>query len=329
MRPFEHVSASSVEEACALLAERPGLARANAGGTDLLGALKDSVYPTYPELVVDIKRIADLRTIEADASGLRIGALARLADISASEVIRERWPIVAKAAHAVASPQIRNVGTLGGNLCQEVRCWYFRYPAHLGGAVDCLRKGGPRCPAVRGDTRYHAIVGGKGCFAVCPSDTAVALTALDAEVVVAGPEGRRRLVSVPGLYEPTRLTLEPGELVAEVKIPPPASGTRAVFTKHAVRESVDFAVVSVAAALEVEDGVCIDARVVLGAVAPAPYRAVDAEALLRGRVLDEAAAAEAAEAAVAATRPLRGNAYKVEIARTEVRRALIALIGGG
>jgi xanthine dehydrogenase YagS FAD-binding subunit len=326
MRSFEHVSASSIEEACALLAERGDRARLNAGGTDLLGALKDAIYPTSPELIVDLKTIPGLDSIEADDSGLRIGALARLADISASDLVRQRWPIVAEAAHAVASPQIRNMGTLGGNLCQEVRCWYFRYPAHLGGAVDCLRKGGPRCPAVRGDTRYHAIVGGKGCFAVCPSDMAVALAALDAEVVIAGSGGRRRQVPVAGLYEPTRLTLEPGEMVVEVRVPAPKSETRSVFAKHAIREAVDFALVSAAVSITLDDGICTDARVVLGAVAPAPYRAVDAEALLRGRVVDEDAAAQAGEAAVASAKPLRGNAYKVEVARALARRTIAAAL---
>lgn len=328
MRTFRHVRARTVEEACALLVEHGTRARANAGGTDLLGALKDGIYPEQADLVVDLKTIPGLDAIETDVAGLRVGALARLADIARSESIRTRWPILAQAARSVGSPQIRNMATLGGNLCQEVRCWYFRYPAALGGSIDCLRKGGPRCPAVKGDTRYHAIFEGLGCFAVCPSDTAVALAALDAVAVLDGPGGGRREVPVADLYTPLGITLEPGELLTAVRVPPPsADGARSAFLKFTVREPIDFALVSVAANITLREGVCTDARVVLGAVGPGPYRAVEAEAGLRGRAFDDAAAAEAADAALAGAKPLRGNAHKVPLARTLVRRALLAAAG--
>ncbi|MHB8869062.1 MAG: FAD binding domain-containing protein [Thermoleophilia bacterium] len=326
MRPFRHVRAATVAEACALLAEHGTRARANAGGTDLLGALKDSIYPEPPDVVVDLKTISGLDAIEEDDAGLRLGALTRLADIARSEPVRTRWPILAQAAHAVGSPQIRNMATLGGNLCQEVRCWYFRYPAHVGGAVECLRKGGPRCPAVKGDTRYHAIFEGRGCFAVCPSDTAVALAALDATAVLEGPSGARRELPVQELYAPLRIALEPGELLTEVRVPPPADGARSTFLKFTVREPIDFAVVSVAANLTLREGVCADARIVLGAVGPRPHRAAQAEARLIGAPIDERAAAAAAEAAVAGAKPLRGNGYKVPLARSLVGRAILAAV---
>ncbi|MHB1345472.1 MAG: FAD binding domain-containing protein [Thermoleophilia bacterium] len=326
MRPFRHVRATAVAEACALLAEHGARARANAGGTDLLGALKDGIYAEPPDMVVDLKTIPGLDAVEADDTGLCIGALTRLADIARSESIRARWPIFAQAAHAVASPQIRNMATLGGNLCQEVRCWYFRYPAHVGGAVDCLRKSGPRCPAVKGDTRYHAIIEGRGCFAVCPSDTAVALAALDAIAVLEGPGGTRRELPVQELYTPLGTVLEPGELLTAVRVPPPAEEARSAFLKFTVREPIDFAVVSVAANLTTRDDVCTDARLVLGAVGPRPYRAVEAEARLTGCPIDGHAAAEAAEAALADAKPLRGNGYKVPLARSLVTRAILAAL---
>ncbi|MHB0979382.1 MAG: FAD binding domain-containing protein [Thermoleophilia bacterium] len=326
MRSFRHLRARSVEEACGLLAGPGARARANAGGTDLLGALKDGIYAHPPEVIVDLKTIPGLDAIEADGDGLRVGALTRLVDIARSEQIRSRWPILAQAAHSVASPQIRNMGTLGGNLCQDVRCWYFRYPAALGGSIDCLRKGGPRCPAVKGDTRYHAIFEGRGCFAVCPSDTAVALAALDAVVVLNGPGGGQRELPVQDLYAPLGAVLEPGELLTAVLVPPSAIGSRSAFLKFTVREPVDFAVVSVAATIVTRDGVCADARVVLGAVGPQPYRALEAEACLIGGPVDDQAAAEAAEAALAGAKPLRGNAYKVPLVRSLVRRAILAAL---
>lgn len=332
MRSFRHVRARTVAEACTLLAEHGAHGRANAGGTDLLGALKDGIYPEPPDLVVDLKSIPGLDVIEEDSAGLHIGALTRLADIASSGTIRSGWSILAQAAQAVGSPQIRNMATLGGNLCQEVRCWYYRYPASLGGSIDCLRKGGPRCPAVKGDTRYHAIFEGRGCFAVCPSDAAVALAALDASAVLEGPGGCRRELAVQDLYTPLGTVLESGELLTAVSVPRPASGSRSAFLKFTVREPIDFAVVSVAASLTLTEGLCTDARVVLGAVGPRPYRAVEAEAYLRGRPIDETAAAAAAEAAVAGAKHLRGNAHKVPLARTLVRtlvgRAILAALEG-
>lgn len=327
MRPFRHIRARTVGEACALLAEHGVRGRANAGGTDLLGALKDGIYPEPPDLVVDLKTIPGLDVIEEDGAGLRIGALARLADIARSGPIRSRWPILAQAAHSVGSPQIRNMATLGGNLCQEVRCWYFRYPEQLGGSIHCLRKGGPRCPAVKGDNRYHAVFEGRRCFAVCPSDTAVALAALDASVVLEGPSGSRRELAVQDLYTPLGTVLEAGELLTAVRVPPPPDGVRSAFLKFTVREPIDFAVVSVAATLVLREGDCIDARVVLGAVGPRPYRAVVAEACLRGRSVDGEAAAAAAEAAVAGAKPLRGNGYKIPLVQSLVRRAVETAAG--
>ena len=321
MRPFEHIDAKSVKEAVGLLQKYES--KLIAGGTDLLGLLKDRVSPVYPELLVNIKTIPGLDRIEQDEAGVSIGALAKLADIVASPLVQERYPVLAEAARSVATPQIRNMGTLGGNLAQDTRCWYYRYPHEIGGKLICRRKGGGLCPAATGENRYHAIFPGKQCLGVCPSDTAVALAALDATLQVAGPEGRRT-ASVQDFYQPLGNTLQPDEMITGIWIPRPQEGTRQTFFKHRVREAVDFAIVSVASVVTLKDGKCEDARIVLGAVAAAPFRAVAAEQAIKGKPIDMSNAEAAAEAAVAGAVPLSQNAYKVVIAKALVLRALVS-----
>jgi xanthine dehydrogenase YagS FAD-binding subunit len=222
----------------------------------------------------------------------------------------------------VASPQIRNVATIGGNLCQDVRCCYYRYPRHIGGPINCARKGNGPCLAVKGDNRQHAIMEGRRCFAVCPSDTAVALALYDAQLLVAGPAGERRL-AVREFYTPLGNGLDKNELVREIEIPAISPQSRQTFHKFTLRKPIDFAIVSVAIAVSVSDGVCSDARIAVGAVAPGIHRALAAEEFLRGRPLNEDSAAQAGELAVTGARPLSRNGYKVEIARTLVARALL------
>ncbi|HEY3278448.1 MAG TPA: FAD binding domain-containing protein, partial [Syntrophorhabdaceae bacterium] len=174
MKPFTHHNARSVREAGALLKQYGGKARVNAGGTDLLGAMRDRSIAEYPEALINLKTIQDLDYIKKDESGLRIGALARLADIAGSTEVREAYPLLADAVYSVASPHIRNMATIGGNLAQEVRCWYYRYPEQLGGAITCLRKGGKVCSALAGDNRYHSLFGAarlteNPCASHCPA----------------------------------------------------------------------------------------------------------------------------------------------------------------
>jgi len=326
MKAFRYLHPRTIRSACRLLEEGAGSAAAMAGGTDLIGALKDEILPTYPEAVVNLKAIAGLDQIRETRGGLSVGALVTLADLAASPDVRADYPALTQAAHAVATPQIRNVGTLGGNLCQEVRCWYYRYPRHVGGPIQCARKGSGPCLAVKGDNRYHAILGGKKCFAACPSDTAVALTVLDGSVSIAGVAGKRR-VPVQDFLTPMGTVLAPGELLEGVRVPRPPKDARQSFLKFATRDAVDFAIVSVAALVVLEKGVCKQARIALGAVAPMPIRASAAEALLVGKAIDEHSAAEAAEVALAGARPLSGNGYKVEIAKTLIRRALLTAAG--
>ena len=199
MKSFKHYDAQTVEACLALLKSYNGQARPIAGGTDLLGVLKDKILPEYPQAIVNLKTIPGLDVIKEEGGGLTVGAMTCLEDLAEAPLIREKYPVLAEAAASVATPVIRKMAYLGGNLCQDVRCWYYRYPHSLGGRIECFRKGGRKCPAVAGDNRYHAIMNGKICFAVCPSDTAVALSALEAEVNIQGPDGRRT-IPIDSLY---------------------------------------------------------------------------------------------------------------------------------
>ena len=324
MKNFIHFDASSLEEACKLLAEYDGCAKVNAGGSDLLTVLKADILPKYPEALVNIKTIPGLDYIEDDGDYLRLGALTSLDVIEKSGLIREKYRALAQAARAVASPQIRNVGTLGGNLCQDTRCWYYRYPSRLGGgALPCSRKGYGGCLAVRGDNRYHAIMGGKGCFAVCPSDTAIARAALDAHLLIVGAESERR-VAVADFYRPLGNILEADEIVREIQIPCRKVCTGQSFIKYAQRKAIDFAIASVAAVYSQVEGVCTDAHIVLGAVAPTPIRAVEAERMMIGQPITEEILDAVSEAALIGARPLSKNAYKVKMTKSLVKRAILS-----
>jgi len=323
MRSFEHINARTVDETCALLSKYNGKAVLNAGGTDLLLTLKGEHLLDYPEVVINIKTISGLDYIKEDEGALKIGTLAKLSDLARSPLLHEHYGALAEAARSVATPQVRNVATIGGNLCQDVRCWYYRYPRHIGGPIPCLRKGSGPCFAVSGDNRYHAIMGGKKCFAVCPSDTATALAAMGAQIKVAGPDGERG-IAVTDLFNPLGNSLNRDEMVTEIEVPRLEGPAKQTFLKFTLRTPVDFAIVSVASVITLQGGVCTDARIALGAVAPAPVRAKKAEEIIKGHPIDQAAAAEAAEQAVAGAKPLSMNAYKIEITKTLVKRALLS-----
>ena len=322
MKPFRHINARSLSHAMELLAGQGDKARVLAGGTDLLGLLKTKAAPTYPELVINIKSVPGLDAIEADEAGLRIGAMAKLADIVDSPEVKRDYPLLAETALSVATPQIRYMGTIGGNLAQETRCWYYRYPHAIGGRIICRRKGKGPCLAVTGDNRYHAIFGGKRCFAVCPSDTAVALAALDGQIHIVGPEGERQ-INATDFYHPLGNALAPDEIITEIRIPRPPADNRQVFIKYRVRESIDFAIVSVGLVMALKEGSCSSVRIALGAVAPGPHRALKAEAYLTGKPLNGETIEAAAELAVSGAVPLSRNAYKIELAKTLVKRALL------
>ncbi len=326
MKSFKHFNVTSVDEAVSLLVDYQERAKLMAGGTDLLGKLKDHILPDYPEAIINIKNISGLDKIDVDAEELRIGALTKLADIARSSALRRDYPVLSEAAEGVASPEIRNMGTLGGNLCQDTRCWYYRYPHHMGGRILCHRKGSGPCHAVKGDNRYHAIMGGKACFAVCPSDMATALTALDARLKIVGPDGEKD-VPIEDYYNTLGSVLKPDEFLVEIHIPGRPKRSKQTFIKFALRKPIDFAIVSVAAIIMVEDGVCKDAKIALGGVAAKPMRSINAEETIRGEVIEAGTAEAAAEAALIGARPLGMNAYKVEIARSLVKRAILSQRG--
>jgi xanthine dehydrogenase YagS FAD-binding subunit len=322
MRTFTHINARTLNEACTALWKYKDKARLNAGGTDLLSTLKGDILFDYPETVINLKTIPGLDYIRKEGDVFKIGALARLSNVAKSPILRKNYRVLAEAANSVGSPQIRNVATLGGNLCQDVRCWYYRYPRHLGGPLGCTRKGNGPCLALTGDNRYHAIIGGKKCFAVCPSDTAVALAVLNAKVIITGLAGERK-IAVTEFFNPMGNALGRGEMVKEIEIPSLTDLAQQTFLKFTLRRPIDFAIVSVASVMTVEKGLCTDARIALGGAAAGPVRAKSAESGIVGRSVDEAAAAAAAEKALAGAKPLGKNAYKVEIAKTLVKRALL------
>jgi xanthine dehydrogenase YagS FAD-binding subunit len=321
VKSFKHFNVTSVDEAVSLLKKYQGKAKLIAGGTDLLGSLKDDILPDYPVALINIKAVPGLDHIRENGEGLSIGPSAKLAEIARSPIIKKKYPMLSDAAETVATPEIRNMATLGGNLCQDTRCWYYRYPHEIGGRILCYRKGSGPCHAVKGDNRYHAIMGGKACFAVCPSDMAIALTALDARLKIAKPEGEKDLL-IKDAYNALGGVLEPDEFLAEIHVPELPKGAKQTFIKFTLRKPVDFAVVSVASVIMVKDGTCRDARIALGAVAPTPVRATDAEKAIKGKVIDAKTAERAAVAAVASAKPMSMNAYKIEITKALVKSAL-------
>ena len=309
MPPFTYVRPRSLEETFRHLST--GNTWIHAGGTDLLGCLNDGVFTA--EKVVSISRLDELKGIVPLSNGsLRIGALATVSGVANHPLLKERYPALVQAAGEVASPQLRNQGTIGGNLCQKPRCWYYR------GDFHCTRKGGGRCFAESGENQYHCILGGEGCFIVHPSDIAPAFVAFEAQIVIASARGTRTVLVekffVPPGEDITRETiLEPGEVVTAVLLPRPPQGVRSSYRKVRARGSWDFALAGVALALRFREGKVAGARVVLSGAAPIPWRSREAEDAILGRPLDESTVARAAAAAMKASHPLSQNEYKIDL----------------
>jgi xanthine dehydrogenase YagS FAD-binding subunit len=322
MKEFEHVNATSLDEAMLFLKDENAVIIA--GGTDLLTAMKNNILS--PSRLVNVKTISDLSYIKySEDQCLKIGSLTLLNQIEKDEIIKKSFNILAQSAGSVATPQIRNVGTIGGNLCQKPRCWYYRNPN-----FQCLRKNGKMCLAVRGENRYNAIIDGGPCFMVHPSDTAIALIALNARVKILSPDNER-IIPLEDFFIHPRVSLtkenvlKPFELITEIQIPTMSPFSRGVYLKATERKTWDFAIVSVAFQADFDGDVVNDARIVFGGVSSTPFRVKDAEMLLKGKTMDDSLIDAVSESAISKSKPLSGNNYKVSLAKSLIKQALTSV----
>jgi len=327
MHDFAFLRPDTVAEAVVLKKEFGSDSTFVAGGTNLLYLMKRGVRK--PRYLINLKDIGGLDSIEFDEEkGLRIGGLAKISELQRSELVLRYYPVLSSCASRIASPQIRNSATVGGNLSQEVWCWY------LAEGFDCWMNDGRHCYAPSGDNRYHhSVAGGYICLAVHPSDLATAFLALDSTVVVAGTEHEKRLridELLPGFTKVEgklkQNILKSDQIITEVHVPPPKSGARSIFRKYAARESFDFSLSSVAILLNTEGDYCDDARVVLGGIATKPYRSTNVESVLRGKRLTREIIENASKAPFEREIPLTMNAYRIQFTKELIRSALLELV---
>ncbi|MCY4634598.1 MAG: FAD binding domain-containing protein [Acidobacteria bacterium] len=328
MRPLANVNPDSLADAVERLDSGGGRAAAVGGGSDLLGMIKDDLVS--PDVLVNLRTLGaseGLDTIVAGPTELHVGGLVTLARVGAHPEVASRYRVLAEAAGSAATPQIRNVGTLAGNLCQRPWCWYYRQK------FPCYKHGGNRCFSRTGENQFNAIFGGGPSYIVHPSDTAPALVALDARFRLVGPGGERvvpagEFFTLPRVGVERENVLEPNEILAGVTVPA-ASGLRSTYAKVLDREAWTHAVVSAALALRMDGDHVRRAGVVLGGVAPIPWRVPAVEELLAGQPVTEPLAAEAGRLAVDGARPLSKNRYKIPLVENLVRRTLLSLAGSG
>jgi xanthine dehydrogenase YagS FAD-binding subunit len=296
------------------------------GGSDLLGMMKDRLVT--PDVVVSLKSIKGLDQVKAEGGAVTIGGLITLDALTRHALIRRQYPVLAEAAESVATPQIRNAATLAGNICQRPWCWYYR------NGFTCLKNGGTTCYSISGENEFHAIFGGGPSYIVHPSDTAPALVALDAKFRLVGPAGERTVPAADFFTLPKddasrENVLKDGEMLASIMLPAARARARSTYHKVLDREAWTHAVVSAAIVLEMNEDVCLSARVVLGGVAPIPWRLLEVEKLLAGQRVTPELAAKAGDAAIAGARPLAKNAYKIPLTRAMVSRTLLDIAGRG
>ncbi len=323
MTNFEYVFPKDLMSVPALLAEAGGKAMLYAGGTDAIDRLKEGI--NRPARLVNLKKLKELYFINENQDGLIIGAGTRLVDVLESSKVRE-YTGLWEAVHSIATPQLRNMGTLGGNLCQRPRCWYYRsrrYP--------CLRKGGDECYVIFGEDKYHAIMGGGPCYIVYPSDSAPMLTAMDATLSVLGQSGERQIAVkdfyvLPDTDVENENVLKSDEVLTRINVPSSAKNKKSHYIKFRERQSLDFAIVSVAVVADVKDRVLSDVRIVYGGVAPVPWRAVHAEKVLEGQEADEKLLQKAGEAELDLAEPMSKNGYKVILAKNLLKRAVLDIL---
>ncbi len=323
MKPFEYSSPATLNEALALLGSSWSDACVLAGGTDLISLMKDDVFST--RRVVNIKEIKELDGIHKTAHGLRIGAAVTLDEVASNPLVRSDYPSLHQAALGIASPQIRNMGTVAGDLCQRPRCWYFR----SGYGLFAMKDGQSLVP--NGENRYHAIFGANPAYFVSPSSFGPALVALGASVKISSASGSRTVEAgkffvTPADENSREIVLQPNEIVTEILVPP-AAGVHNATYEIRQREAVDWPLAAAAVALHMKGSTVSKATIVLGHVAPTPWDAAHAAEALSGQTITEESATQAGEAAVQGAQPLSQNGYKVQLAKVAVKRALLAAAG--
>jgi xanthine dehydrogenase YagS FAD-binding subunit len=324
MNRFAFVDCTTVDQA---LAELNDGAVLKAGGIDLLDLMKDGIVS--PPRLVNIRNVRGLRDITIGDDGLHLKPLATLAEISEHPEIRRDYAALSDAAGHAATPQVRNMATLGGNLMQRPRCWYFR-----SSDFDCKKKGGTsqECHAHEGENQYHAVMNNSSCASVHPSSTAVPLLAMDAQIEITSRRGKRTVKMSEFYVAPEKslvneTVLQPGEIITEVFVPKPEAGTRSAYQKYGEKESFDWPLADAGIVLVMDGDKCRKAAVVLGVAAPTPIRSQEAEAVLIGAAINEATARAAAKAAMQNATPLSQNGYKVQLFQTAIYRTILLAAG--
>lgn len=324
MKNFKIAQPRSIEDVTSLLSAKKESYYLMAGGTDLIGEIKDNIVE--PDVVVDLSSLPNLSFIKKEKNRVRIGALTTVAELGEDQMIKEEYPGLHQAANSLASPQLRNVGTVGGNLCQRPRCWYYR-----DSEVMCRKKGGSRCYAYRGRNRYHAILGGGLCYIVHPSDLAPMLIALEAEISIHSDKGEKVVqledfFILPKTNVRKENILEPGEILTEVRIPAFQTGEKSTYLKLKERGTWDFAVVSAAVKGTLSKGAFQKIKIVLGGVAPVPWRMKKAEDMIKGKKATEDLLREAAREELKEANPLEENGYKKDLVETALYRTVLSLM---
>jgi xanthine dehydrogenase YagS FAD-binding subunit len=321
MKSFEYAAPKTLKEAAGLLGDKWGATEVLAGGTDLITSLKQ--YLTEPRRVVSLRNISELKGIEVEKSGLRVGAMTTLAGLAEDKHVKEHFPCLVTAAGGVGSPQLMSVGTVGGDLCQRPRCWYFRngfglFAKHEGASL-----------VRNGENRYHAIFGNNGeALFVSPSSLGPALVALDAVITVTGVKGKTRKIAADKFFQTPKTeadretALRPNEILTDIFIPTRGLRNAAYEVRH--RQGLDWPYVTATVAFQIKTGTASDARIVLGHVAPVPWHSASAGKTLNGATVDAAAAAKCGEAATQGAKPLSQNSYKIQLTKTAVKRAVLA-----
>jgi xanthine dehydrogenase YagS FAD-binding subunit len=325
MKEFKIAQPQSLGQVTSLLSQEKTGYSLMAGGTDLLDEIKNKIIA--PEVVIDLSPVSDLSTIKTNKKYVSIGAMTSVANLAENRIIRENYPGLVEAALSLASPQLRNVGTVGGNLCQRPRCWYYRDPDTI-----CRKKGGSRCYALRGRNRYHAIFGGGICYIVHPSDLAPALISLDADITIHGLAGKKNNLKLEDFFTSPQNNvkkeniLEAHQVLSEIRIPLPKKGVKSTYYKFKERGTWDFAVVSAAINGVISGGVFKDIKIVCGGLAPIPWRLKKAEDFIRGKKLNEEVIRQGAKEALTDAKPLEENAYKMDLVEAVLYTAISSMV---